>query len=50
MLVRGTYSVDFLDLRHFKFAAPALHGVQPVERYCHSQPKEQTIAPGGPMK
>jgi hypothetical protein len=40
----------FLNLRHFKFAAPAIHGVQPVERHCHSQPKEQTIAPGGPAK
>jgi len=34
---RGTYSVDF------KFAAPAIHGVEHAERYCHSQPKEQTI-------
>ena len=47
---RGTCSVDFLDLRHFKFAAPAIHGVQPVERHCHSQRKEQTIAAGGPAK
>jgi hypothetical protein len=33
-----------------KFAAPAIHGVQPVERHCLSQPKEQTIAPGGPRE
>jgi hypothetical protein len=29
---------------------PAIHGVEPVERYCHSQPKEQTIAPASPTK
>jgi hypothetical protein len=47
---KGTYSVDFLDLRRFKFTAQAIHGIQPVERCCHSQPREQTIAPGGPTK
>src|ERR1700738_5017712 len=29
-------------------SARAIHGVQFVERYCHSQPKEQTIAPAAP--
>src|SRR6266849_9306595 len=39
---QGTCSVDFRALPHFKFAAPAIYSVQPVERRCHSQPKERT--------
>jgi hypothetical protein len=44
----GTYSVDFVDPHHFKLAAPAIHGVEPAERYWHSQSKEQTIAAAAP--
>jgi len=44
----GTYSVDFVDPHHFKLAAPAIHGVEPAERYCHSQSKEQTLAAAAP--
>jgi hypothetical protein len=43
-----TYSVDFVDPHHFKLAAPAIHGVEPAERYCHSQSKEQTLAAAAP--
>ena len=45
---RGTCSVDFWDLPHFKLAAPATHSVQPVKRHATANQKSRQSRPTAP--
>jgi hypothetical protein len=40
----------FLDLRHFKFAAPAIHGVQPSNVIATANQKSRQSRPAAPQK